>query len=40
MEYFKLNNGESIPGVGFGSYLATEKAGADTIGMALDAGYN
>ena len=40
MRSFKLNNGVSIPAIGFGSYLATEKSGTDAICQALDAGYD
>jgi len=36
---FILPNGVVIPAVGFGSYLSTEKGGAQTIADALDAGY-
>ena len=34
-----LNNGVSIPAVGYGSYLSTDGRGAQTIRDALDAGY-
>ena len=34
-----LNNGVSIPAVGYGSYLATEGKGTQAIRDALDAGY-
>lgn len=36
---FVLENGISIPAVGYGSYLSTEKDGKDVIKDALDAGY-
>ncbi|MBQ5310831.1 MAG: aldo/keto reductase [Oscillospiraceae bacterium] len=36
---FKLSNGVTIPAVGYGSYLSTEKNGVQTIKDALDAGY-
>ena len=36
---FILPNGVAIPAVGFGSYLSTEKGGAQTIADVLDAGY-
>lgn len=38
-EEFILDNGVSIPAVGFGSYLSTEKKGKQNIKDALDAGY-
>ena len=39
MEYFKLANGAEIPAVGYGTYLATEGKGSDTVLEALYAGY-
>ena len=36
---FRLSNGVTIPAVGYGSYLSTEKNGVQTIKDALDAGY-
>ena len=36
---FRLENGVEIPAVGFGSFLATESKGGQTIKDALDAGY-
>ncbi len=38
-EEFILDNGVSIPAVGFGSYLSTEKKGKQNIKDALDSGY-
>ncbi len=38
-KFFRLRNGAQIPAVGFGSYLATEKNGKQTILDAFDAGY-
>ena len=38
-EEFILPNGAAIPAVGFGSYLATEKDGSQTILDALETGY-
>lgn len=38
-EEFILDNGVVIPAVGYGSFLATESDGADTIKAALDSGY-
>ncbi len=38
-ESFTLDNGVTIPAVGFGSYLATEKSETEVIKSALDAGY-
>ena len=38
-EEFILDNGVVIPAVGYGSFLATESNGADTIKDALDSGY-
>lgn len=36
---FRLKNGTAIPAIGFGTYLATEKNGKQTILDALEAGY-
>ena len=36
---FRLSNGVTIPAVGYGSFLSTEKNGIQTIKDALDAGY-
>lgn len=38
-EEFILDNGVIIPAVGYGSFLATESNGVDTIKDALDSGY-
>lgn len=39
MQEFILSNGVTIPAVGYGSYLSTEREGKKVIKDALDAGY-
>lgn len=39
MEYIKLNDGNQIPFIGFGTYKATEEEGIASVKLALEKGY-
>ncbi|WP_313385525.1 aldo/keto reductase [Chishuiella sp.] len=39
MEYIKLNDGNTIPPIGFGTYKATEQEGIESVKQALENGY-
>jgi len=39
MEYIKLNDGNIIPPIGFGTYKATEQEGIESVKQALENGY-
>jgi len=39
MNYYKLNNGNKIPSIGFGTYQAKEEEGIAAIKKALETGY-
>ena len=39
MEYIKLNDGNTIPPIGFGTYKATEQEGIESVKQALKNGY-
>lgn len=39
MEYIKLNDGNRIPLIGFGTYKATEEEGIASVKLALEKGY-
>lgn len=39
MKYLKLNDGNQIPAIGFGTYKATEEEGIEAVKTALRNGY-